>query len=110
MAHRYSNWTLQKCDLCFDKHFRNFETRKMNNAGMSAIRSETSEWVQFRHMHSVSQLYVPSISSFINSLNIKIWYRLNRNTLRGEICVRNIHDGISTSAPSGKYTLPKYMI
>ena len=110
MAHRYSNWTLQKCDQCFDKHFRSYETRKMNNTGMAALRSETSEWVRFRHMNSIPSLYVSSIVSYIESLNINIWYRLNKNTLRGEICVRNIHDGISTSALSGKQTLSRYMI
>jgi hypothetical protein len=110
MAHRYSNWTLQKCDQYFDKHFQSFETRKMNNKGMSAMKTETNGWVQFHYIYSDQCFHASPIASFIDSLNIKIWYRLNRNTLRGEICVRNIHDGISNSAPSGKHTLSKYMI
>ena len=111
MASRYSNWTLQKCDQCFDKYFRMFEKRLLNNKGMSAMKSHT-EWVQFYYVSSDRSITGCSISSFINSLNVKVWYRLNRNTLRGEICVRNIHDGNSsrTSAVSkGKNVITPYI-
>ena len=101
MANRYSNWTLKKCDQCFDKYFQRFETRKINNRGMSVLRSEIYDWIPFRYIESDQSFTASSISSTINSLNIKIWYRLNRNTIRGEICVRNIQDDISTLARSG---------
>ena len=59
-----------------------------------------SEWVQFYYVSSDRSFTGYSISQFINSLNVKVWYRLNRHTLRGEICVRNIHDGNSSHTSS----------
>ena len=92
MASQYSNWTLQKCDRCFDKYFRRFEKRPINNKGMSGLKSEQNAWIQFYHASNAHSYSGYSVSSHFHSLNVKVWYRLNRNTLRGEICVRNISD------------------
>ena len=102
MAPRYSNWTLQKCDHHFEKYFRIFDTRKVNNKGMSELKSGCNEWKQFHYVNSDRSFTGCAVSTFINSLNIKIFYRLNIKSLRGEICVRNIHDGISAPSSTGK--------
>ena len=102
MAPRYSNSTLQKCDHHFEKHFRTFETRKLNNKGMSELKSGCNEWKAFLYVNSDRSFTGCSVSTFINSLNIKIFYRINRKTLKGEVCVRNIHDGVSASSSAGK--------
>ena len=101
MTTSYSNFTLKKCDQCFEKHFGKFDGKKLNRTGISELRSGNNDWVQFCFVSCDRSSEGVSISSFISSLKIKIWYRLNRKTLRGEVCVRNIHDGISPPVSSG---------
>ena len=102
MASGYSNWTLRKCDQSFDKYFRKFETRRVNNKGMQELKSGQSDWIKYYYIGSDRNFSGRTLAAFIHSLNLKVWYRLNRQTLRGEICIRNIHDGASATSSSGK--------
>ena len=102
MTPKYSNDTLRRCDQTFEKHFRKFAGKKLNRKGISELKCGNNDWVQFYFVNSDRSSEGTSVSSFISSLKIKIWYRLNKNTARGEICVRNIHDGASAARSSGK--------
>ena len=83
---------------------------------MSELKSGCNEWKAFLYVNSDRSFTGCSVSTFINSLNIKIFYRINRKTLKGEVCVRNIHDGVSASSSTGKqkycnyqYITPQYL-
>ena len=102
MKPKYSNDTLRRCDQTFEKHFRKFAGKKLNRKGTSELKCGNNDWIQFYFVNNDRSSEGASVSSFINSLKIKIWYRLNKNATRGEICVRNIHDGTSAPMSSGK--------
>ena len=103
MEVQYSNYTLKRCDQSFEKHFRKFDVKRLNRKGVSQLRSGNNDWIQFAFVNHDSSSMGLAMSSFINSLKIKIWYRLNMNTSRGEVCVRNIHDGSLIPISSGTF-------
>ena len=105
MALKFTNHTLKRCDQCFEKHFRKFNGKKLNRNGLSQLRSGNNDWTQFYFVNSDRSSIGLFMSSLINSLKIKVWYRLNMNTSRGEVCIRNIQDGKSSPYHSGKVLL-----
>ena len=106
MASNYSNWSLQKCNQHFDKYFRRFENRPISNKGMSVVKADQDRWIRFHFRSSDHSPHGCEIASFIHSLNLKVWYRLNTKISRGEICINTIHDTITskrTDTLRGKY-------
>ena len=108
MASTYSNWSLQKCNQHFDRHFQKFENWPISNRRMSNLQHDGDKWIRFQFQNFDHSPNGCALAALIHSLNLKIWYRLNKNQSRGEVCISHIHDKIRskesprTSAATGK--------